>query len=499
MLPILRQIFSEWPWFAPTILAVSVAMSMVTVAFVLLDRRCRSQTAISWVLLVIAAPFVGPIIYWTFGKPWLSAKRLRDYREVAADRAEVRRREEAAGGSAMRRRMRDVILSAMTQDQRHIARQATTVSGDFPTSGNDIELFDDADALFSQIERDIDNAERHVHVEYYIALDDETSCGVFRALERAAQRGVVCRVLFDGLGSRAFLKSARREDLERAGVEIVEALPVGLIRRRFGRIDLRNHRKIVVIDGTIGYIGSHNLASKEFRIKERFAPWVDATMRVHGPGANDLQKIFVEDWFLETDEELWQLVLQSPGDGAEPAIAQVLGTGPATYESAMPQIILSLVHLAEEEVILTTPYFVPDEPSLAALMTAARRGVRTVLIVPAKIDSRLVQMASQKFFQRLLEAGVEIWCYEGGLLHSKTIVADGRTCLMTSANLDRRSFELNLEASMLVYDQKVSAKLRALQERYLRESRRISPSEWYRRPAWKRLRDNAVGLLSPLL
>lgn len=499
MLPLLRAIFNEWPWVAPLLLLVSVAMSVTTVVFVLLDRRCRSQTAISWVLLVIAAPFVGPLVYWTFGKPWLSAKRQRAYRTVASDRAEVRRREEAAGGGAARRKARESVLSALTHEQRLIARQASTISGDFPLSNNEIELFDDADELFKRMEEDIDRAVRHVHVVFYIALDDETSCGVFRALERAARRGVPCRLLLDGLGSRAFLKSDRRRELEKAGVQVVEALPVGIVRRRFGRIDLRNHRKIVVIDGGTGYIGSHNLASKEFKVKEKFAPWIDATMRINGPVANDLQKIFVEDWFLETDEELWSMVAQPPFDGAHPAIAQILGTGPATYESAMPQMVLSLVNLAEHEVVLTTPYFVPDEPALSALMTAARRGVRTVLIIPARIDSRLVQMASQKFFQRLLDAGVEIWRFEGGLLHAKTIVADGKTSLMTSSNLDRRSFELNLEASMVVYDEAVSGRLRELQGRYLRQSRRISASEWYRRPAWKRLRDNLVGLLSPLL
>jgi cardiolipin synthase len=214
---------------------------------------------------------------------------------------------------------------------------------------------------------------------------------------------------------------------------------------------------------------------------------------------NDLQKVFVEDWFLETDEVLVNLVGAAALDGHTPAIAQVLGTGPATYESAMPQLILSIVHLAEHEVVLTTPYFVPDEPSLAALLTAARRGVRTVLVVPEHNDSLLVKLASRKFFQRLLDAGVEIWQYRGGLLHAKTIVVDGKTCLMTSANLDRRSFELNLEASLVVYDAETSAKLRAVQEGYITRSKRIGAKEWYARPAWKRLIENAVGLLSPLL
>jgi cardiolipin synthase len=322
---------------------------------------------------------------------------------------------------------------------------------------------------------------------------------VFAALDRAARRGIECRVLLDGIGSRAFLAGGRADALRASGVRLVEALPVGFLRSRFGRIDLRNHRKIVVIDRKIGYIGSHNLAAKDFKIKEKYAPWIDATMRVAGPSVNDLQRIFVEDWYLETDEDLRRLVGQGSLDGHTQSMAQVLGTGPATYESAMPQLILSIVHMAEEEVVLTTPYFVPDEPSLAALLTAARRGVRTVLVVPEHNDSLFVKLASRKFFQRLLDSGVEIWQYRGGLLHAKTIVVDGKTCLMTSANLDRRSFELNLEASLVVYDAATSSRLRRVQEGYLSRSTRIRPFDWYRRPAWKRLIENAVGLLSPLL
>jgi cardiolipin synthase len=499
MIPILRQIFNEWSWMTPTLAIVAVAMSLATVGAVLLDRRCRSQSAMSWVLLVLIAPFVGPIVYIMVGRAWLSGRRARAYAEVAEVRREMRRRDEAGGAARARRTAREDVCRMLSIEQRRLATQAASISGDFPLGGNDIELFDEADALFARMAEDIRNAERHVHVEFYIALDDATSCHVFRALEDAARRGIPCRLLLDGLGSRAFLKSVRHQELLAAGVQVVEALPVGFLRRRFGRIDLRNHRKIVVIDGVVGYIGSHNLASKDFKVKERYAPWIDATMRVKGPIANDLQKIFLEDWYLETDEELVELIALGVRDGTEPSIAQVLGTGPATYESAMPQFILSMVHLAEEEVVLTTPYFVPDEPALAALLTAARRGVRTVLVVPEHNDSVLVKLASRKFYQRLLEAGVEIWQYRGGLLHAKTIVADGRTSLMTSANLDRRSFELNLEASLVVYDAAASRQLRALQESYLVKSRRVDPSEWYRRPAWKRLIENAVGLMSPLL
>lgn len=499
MLPLLKSIFSDWPVSAPILASIAVVIAISTVIAVLLDRRCRSQSAMSWVLLVIIAPLVGPIIYWIFGTAWLGRRREQAYMRVAQARREERLLADVGGDSARQRRARESVLAALAPEQRRLAVQAASISGEFPSGGNDIEIFEEPDELFDRMAADIDAAVQHVHVVFYIALDDPTSGRVFAALERAARRGIECRILLDGIGSRAFLAGRRAEALRASGVRLVEALPVGFLRSRFGRIDLRNHRKIVVIDRKIGYIGSHNLAAKDFKIKEKYAPWIDATMRVAGPSVNDLQRIFVEDWYLETDEDLRRLVGQGSLDGHAASIAQVLGTGPATYESAMPQLILSIVHMAEEEVVLTTPYFVPDEPSLAALLTAARRGVRTVLVVPEHNDSLFVKLASRKFFQRLLDAGVEIWQYRGGLLHAKTIVVDGKTCLMTSANLDRRSFELNLEASLVVYDSAASSRLRRVQEGYLSRSTRIRPFDWYRRPAWKRLIENAVGLLSPLL
>ena len=499
MTELIDYLLSRWPWAPSVVLVASILVSGLTMVAVLLDRRSRSASATSWVLLCFVAPFLGPMVYWVFGRPWLSARRARSYQLVERERLEAKRRDEAKGDGPLRRATRDAILARLTPDQRHLATQAASISHDFPLGGNEIGIFAEAPELFERMASDIDRAVRHVHIEFYIVLDDETSRQVFEALERSARRGIPTRLLVDGIGSRPFLKSERCGELRRAGVAVVEALPVNLLRRRLSRIDLRNHRKIVVIDGTVGYIGSHNLASRDFKVKEKYAPWIDATMRVVGPVANDLQKIFVEDWFLETDENLVTTVSQGVYDHAAPAIAQVLGTGPATYESAMPQMVLSLVHVAEEEVVLTTPYFVPDEPSLAALLTAARRGVRTVLIVPARNDSLLVELASRKFFQRLLEAGVELWQYHGGLLHSKTIVVDGRTCLMTSANLDRRSFELNLEVSMVVYDEGVSRDLRRLQDAYLARSTRIDPKAWWNRPAWKRLTENAIGLLAPIL
>jgi len=424
VLPLLQSIFADWPIAAPLLVGLAIALSVGTVVAVLLDRRCRSQSAISWVLLILIAPIVGSLVYWVFGKAWLSAKRERAYAAVEAERREMRLREEVSGGGGARREAREAVLAALDSDQQRLAVQAASISGDLPAGANDIDIFEDADDLFERLADDIERATQHVHIEFYIALDDETSSRVFAALERAAARGVTCRLLLDDVGSRAFLRSDRAESLRVSGVQVVEALAVGAIRRGFSRIDLRNHRKIVVIDRAIGYIGSHNLAAKDFKVKEKYAPWIDATMRVRGPAVNDLQKIFVEDWYLETDEVLTNLVGATAIEAHTPAIAQVIGTGPATYDSAMPQLILSTVHLAEREVVLTTPYFVPDEPALAALLTAARRGVRTVLVVPEVNDSLLVKLASRKFFQRLLDARVEIWQYRGGLLHSKTIVVD---------------------------------------------------------------------------
>ncbi|MCB1822456.1 MAG: cardiolipin synthase, partial [Candidatus Competibacteraceae bacterium] len=348
---------------------------------------------------------------------------------------------------------------------------------------------------------DMNAAREHVHVLFYIWLPDRNGCKVMEALKRAAARGVTCRALVDDLGSRLLIHSEHWPAMAKAGIRLARALPIGnpLLRPLRGRIDLRNHRKIVVIDDRITYCGSQNCADAEFHVKAKYAPWVDAVMRFEGPIVRQNQHLFASDWMAHIDDDIDEL-LRRPLPIFPPGFpAQVIGTGPTVRYSAMPEMFESLMHAARRELTISTPYYVPDESMQGALCACARRGVATTLIVPARNDSWVVGAASRSYYADLLAAGVRILEYEGGLLHAKTLTLDGEITLIGSANLDRRSFELNYENNILFYDPALTAELRQRQDRYMAQSRLISNAEVAGWPRQRRLRNNAIAILGPVL
>jgi cardiolipin synthase len=255
----------------------------------------------------------------------------------------------------------------------------------------------------------------------------------------------------DDLGSRLMIQSEHWRTMGAAGIRLARALPIGnpLRRALTGRIDLRNHRKIVVIDGRITYCGSQNCADPEFRVKPKYAPWVDTMMRFEGPIARQNQALFASDWMAHVDDDITDL-LRQPILPVPPGLpAQVIGTGPTVRYSAMPEMFESLIYSARRELVITTPYYVPDDPMQSALCASAYRGVATTIVFPARNDSWIVGAASRSYYRDLLTAGVRIFEYVGGLLHTKSLTLDGEVTLIGSANMDRRSFELNYENNIL--------------------------------------------------
>lgn len=305
----------------------------------------------------------------------------------------------------------------------------------------------------------------------------------------------------DGLGSRAMISSQSWKDMRKAGVHVAVALPIGnpLLRPFHGRIDLRNHRKIVVIDDSITYCGSQNCADPEFRVKPKYAPWVDALMRFEGPIARQNQHIFVGDWMTSVDEDVRGLLEAPIRLFAAGFPAQVIATGPTVRNSAMPETFETLMYAARRELVITTPYYVPNESMQAALCAAAQRGVETTIVFPARNDSWEVAAASRSYYRELLDAGVRIHEYIGGLLHTKSLTVDGEVTLIGSANMDRRSFDLNYENNILFYDQDLTAVMRERQDTYLVSSKEVRSSDVDAWPIGRRLWQNSVGMLGPLL
>jgi cardiolipin synthase len=307
--------------------------------------------------------------------------------------------------------------------------------------------------------------------------------------------------MVDDLGSRLLIKSDLWTAMEAAGVKLGRALKIGnpLLRVFAGRIDLRNHRKILVIDNQITYCGSQNCADPEFRTKAKYAPWVDAVMRFTGPIARQNQYLFAADWMAYNNEDLRQVLLEPIEPPAPGFAAQVVASGPTGRYSAASEMFETLMYSARRELFITTPYYVPNDAMQAALCAAANRGVEATIIFPARNDDRAVQATSRSYYADLLGAGVRIHEYGAGLLHTKSLTVDGQVTLIGSANMDRRSFDLNYENNILLCDEAVTAQMRERQQQYLAACRPITAGEV---AAWslpQRLWNNAVAILGPVL
>jgi cardiolipin synthase len=472
--------------------AVHVLIQITLVVRVLLRPHRDPASRIAWVLVVASMPVLGILAYLLLGEVRLGRRRVQRMR---AAMAHLPRLTDTQSPDV------EDLGHRVPQHYLHLFRVGQSISGFPPIGGNSGCLMQDSDATIDTMVADIDAARDHVHLLFYIWLPDNNGRKVAAALNRAARRGVACRAMADDLGSRLMIRSEHWRAMGESGVRLARALPIGnpLLRVLRGRIDLRNHRKIVVIDDRITYCGSQNCADPGFLVKAKYAPWVDAVIRFEGPITRQSQHLFAADWMAHTGEDLTALLLR-PIEAVGPGFpAQAFGTGPTVRYSAMPEIFQSLVYSARRELVVTTPYYVPDDPLQAALCASARRGVSTTMVFPARNDSWVVATASRSYYADLLSAGVRIFEYPGGLLHTKSLTLDGEVTLIGSANMDRRSFDLNYENNILFVDPRLTADVRRRQQDYIAQSVAVS-AEAVESSSWRfRLRNNAVAMLGPIL
>jgi len=449
---------------------------------------------LAWLMVILSSPFVGSVIYLLFGELRLGNRRAKWAAEIHGPYQEWL--DDLSDRS-------NVDWSEMGPQCRPLARLSQASVGIPAMPDNDLELIADTEDVFRSIIADIDAAKKTCHMVFYIWNVGGTADEVAEALLRAAERGVVCRVLVDAVGSHEFLRSPLAEKIKQGGIRLHVALPAGFMRALFVRFDLRMHRKIVVIDSQVAYTGSLNMVDPRFFKKEAgVGQWVDAMVRVRGPVVEPLAITFIEDWLLESGvsvEEVRKTTDMPTLEACGPSAVQVVPSGPAIHGQAIQRILLMAIYAARRELVLTSPYFVPDEILLTALISAANRGVDVTLIVPAKVDSTLVRLASQAHKGELLAAGVKVMLFDGGLLHTKSITVDDQLSLFGSLNLDPRSLHLNFEITLAVYDKDFTSRLRALQQSYLDDAEPMDLSKWESRSSGARLVENVVRLLSPLL
>jgi cardiolipin synthase len=468
-------------------LLVVVHLAVMVRSLLVETRNTYSRAA--WLLVLLLLPMIGVVAYVLFGEPWVARQFQRRARKVLRELAW----HEGADAAA--------VLQSVP-DRFHAAFRVCERIGRWPVvGGNSATIAADSNAAIDSMVRDVDEARATVHISFYIWLTDRNGLKVVEALIRAASRGVTCRVMADAIGSRALIGSEYWRAMREAGVRLCVSLKMrrGLSFFEGSRIDLRNHRKIVVVDDRITYCGSQNCADPEFRIKPKFAPWVDIMMRFEGPVVRQNQLLFVDAWMVEAGEDLSGAVARSaalPAAGGFPAIA--FGTGPMSAKGEMSDAFVGVLYGAEREAIISTPYFVPDLPLMEALISCARRGVETTLILPARNDSAAVGAMSRATYAELAEAGVKIFEFLGGLLHAKTLVVDGEAALVGSANMDRRSLELNFENNILLYCRNTAAAIRDRQHVYLSNAREVSRSDMRKRPLRRILWQNLLTIFAPI-
>jgi cardiolipin synthase len=486
------------PWALIAEIAYAIGWLIIVAALFVVPRNRRPGSATAWLMLVMLLPFVGLVLYWLIGSPKLSRRRRVQQRTMDERIARViARRDEAL------ERMFDPPVAPRHEP---IVRLATRLGGLPACAGNTVTLLPDYDGAIAQMVAAVDAARAFVHVEFYILALDDTTAPFFDALERAVQRGVPVRVLLDHVGSRKFPgHRAMLERLTRAGIAWHRMLPLRPFSNQWNRPDLRNHRKILVVDGTVGFTGSMNVIDKSYLLpsnRRRGMSYVELLACVSGPVVLELNAAFITDWYSETGVLLDgshapETVVTPTMTGR--ALCQVLPSGPAYETDNNLRAFVALIHSARHRVTIACPYFVPDESLMMAITSAAQRGVEVTLFSSEIADQFFVHHAQLSYYEELLAAGVAVYQYRAPvLLHSKHISVDDEVAVIGSSNLDMRSLTLNLEVTLLAYDAEVVAGLRAVEREYLLHCTRLDLAAWRRRPLGAQLFDNLARLTAAL-
>ena len=485
----------EWNWIA-LLGALSYIFGILGLFFIPANRKPGEATA--WLLLIFLAPLLGLILFLLFGSPELSKWRREQQR--AMNQRIKQLTEDVQQAPAIH----PIFDPPFPERYEPIVRLNESLSGLPVLAGNTVELITDYVGAVRRIVQDIDAAQRYVHLEYFMFANDTIGAPVIAALVRAQKRGVECRVLIDHLGN-LLLNGPVLKRLRAAGITVHKMLPLNPFNNQWNRFDLRNHRKIVVVDGRIGFTGSHNLIEDTYHKASNVRKgvhYIELVARVTGPIVLELDAVFITDWYSETNllldaQTAPEIRGLAPVTGE--ALCQVLPSGPGFQNDNNLMLFVALFHAARKRIIIANPYVVPDESLLLALTAAAQRGVEVTLIVSEIGDQFLVFHAQRSYYEELLRAGVKIYLYRSPvLLHSKFIIVDDDIAVIGSSNLDIRSFELNLEVTLLCYNTDVVSDLQEITADYLGNSRPLFLDVWRARPILMKIFDNVARLTSAL-
>lgn len=466
------------------------------IALFVVPRNRKPTSGMAWLLFIFFFPTLGFIFFLLIGSPKLPEARRQAQKNLDALLLKTL-------ANFRRKRTLAKLLNASVPDWYKSTAKLTQALGHMPVfDGNEVEVLPEYDDVITRIAADIDTAQHFVLIEYFIIVQDELTQPIFDAIARATARGVTVRVLYDSLSTKRY-KHWRRTlaSLSEAGAHVQAMLPVRFFRKGYVRPDLRNHRKLVVVDGITSYTGSLNLVRRDYHRKDEIY-YDELVVRMRGPISLQLAAVFANDWHAETNEVLNDTragFLEETPDAFGRTKAQILPSGPGHDDENNLKLFTNLVYKAQKRIVITNPYFVPDDALTTAIISAVRRGVEVIMINSEAMDQWMVGHAQRSFYQGLLEAGVHIYLYDAPvLLHSKFMTVDGQIAAVGSSNLDIRSFTLNMEVTLVVYDPKVVKKLNAVERVYLSKSTQVQLAEWEKRPKRHQLLDNIARLTSAL-
>ncbi|MFO7900529.1 MAG: cardiolipin synthase [Planctomycetota bacterium] len=473
-----------------------VVLHFISVVLAIVSERREPSATVAWLMTVTFLPVVGVILYYALA-------RTRFRRQFRKREEKLGQAEEALSFYVQQQVADfDRALEGLRPEEQGLiqlaANSAASPGGGAPFVGNAVERYADGAAKFEALMAAIRSARSHIHLEYYIVRPDETGTAVRDLLVEKAKAGVEVRFLYDGIGSLGLHRRGFFGELVEAGGEVEAFLPLR-ISKILERVNFRNHRKIAVIDGRVGFLGGMNIGDEYAGRRPEYGGWRDSHLRIEGPAVAELQHVFLTDWLFTTNQTVADPQYFPDIEAAGDELVQIVASGPGCRWPTIQHLFFQAINTAERQVLIVTPYFVPDRSVLMALESAALRGLDVRLLLPSRTDHRMVTSAARSYYEELLESGVRIFEYQTGYLHSKTISVDGRYGSVGSANMDVRSFTLNFEASAFVYSARFAEGLR---RQFLEDSDRAEEIELERfrgRPRIKRFGQSLAQLLSPVL
>ncbi|MFJ4224047.1 cardiolipin synthase [Microbacterium sp. NPDC089695] len=480
-----------WGWWITGFLLV-LDLSIRITAIIVIPRNRKPTAAMAWLLAVFFIPFVGVFLFLLIGNPRLPRARRRKQDQINEYIAET---SEHLHFGTLRPHAPSWFPPLVEMNHR---LGALPISGD-----NGAHLISGYQESLDAMAEAIRGAQDYVHVEFYILQSDSSTDNFFRALEEVAARGVHVRVLLDHWANRwkpKYRSTIAR--LNRMGADWHLMLPVQPLKGRMQRPDLRNHRKLLVVDGKVAFVGSQNITDSTYNLPKnikRGLHWVDLMVRVDGPVVLSVNAIFLSDWYSETDEVLQEIDISHAETGSGDLDCQIVPSGPGFEVENNLRLFLGLLYAAKHKIMIVSPYFVPDEALLLAVTAAVDRGVDVELFVSEEGDQAMVYHAQRSYYEVLLKAGVRIWMYRKPyILHTKSLTIDDQVAVIGSSNMDMRSFGLNLEVSMLVRGEEFVSEMREVEDEYRSLSRELTLDEWMRQPLRSTVLDNLARLTSAL-